>query len=108
VRLIVRGPDKQNARGPDPRLLALLAKAQRWFSSLTSGSYPSVRAIAEEIGVATKDVTQVIYLAFLAPDLLQRIVKGEQPIGLGTKKLLSMVPLPLDWGEQRRLMGFEG
>jgi hypothetical protein len=107
VRLIVRGPDEQNARGPDPRLLALLAKAQRWFSSLTSGSYPSVRAISEELGVATKDVTQVIYLAFLAPDLVQRIVKGEQPMGLGTKKLLSMVPLPLDWGEQRRLMGFD-
>jgi len=49
----------------------------------------------------------VIYVAFLAPDIVQRIVNGEQPIGLGTKKLLSMMPPPLDWGEQRRVLGFD-
>jgi hypothetical protein len=88
-------------------LLALLAKAQRWFSSLSSGRYPSVLAIAQEQGLASRDVTEVIYLAFLAPDIVQKIVEGEQPIGLGVKKLLAMTPLPMDWGEQRRLLGFE-
>ena len=107
VRLIVRGAQEDKARGPDPRLLALLAKAQRWFSSLSSGRYPSVLAIAQEQGLASRDVTEVIYLAFLAPDIVQKIVHGEQPIGLGTKKLLAMTPLPLDWGEQRTRLGFE-
>lgn len=51
-------------------------------------------------------VTRVIYLAFLAPDIVQCIVRGEHPIGLGTKKLLAMAPLPLDWNEQRRVLGF--
>ena len=107
VRLIVRGSDEDKASGPDPRLLALLAKAQRWLSSLTSGRYPSVLAIAQENGVATKEVTQVTYVAFLAPDIVQRIVDGQQPIGLGAKKLLSMMPPPLDWVEQRRVLGFD-
>ena len=107
IRLTVRGTDDDKASGPDPRLLALLAKAQRWLSSLTSGRYPSVLAIAQEHGVATKEVTQVIYVAFLAPDIVHRIIKGEQPIGLGTKKLLSMMPPPLDWVEQRRVLGFD-
>jgi site-specific DNA recombinase len=108
VRLIVRGADEDQARGPNPRLVTLLAKAQRWFSALQAGQYPSVLAIAQEHGVATKEVTQVIYLAFIAPDIVQKIARGEQPMDLGGRKLQSMVPLPLEWGEQRRLLGFSG
>jgi len=89
-------------------LVALLAKAQRWFASLQAGQYPSVLAIAQEHGLATKEVTQVIYLAFMPPDIVQKIARGEQPMDLGVRKLQSMVPLPLEWGEQRRLLGFAG
>ena len=106
VRLIVRGAEEDQARGSNQRLVALLAKAQRWFSCLQSGQYPSVLAIAREHGLATKEVTQVIYLAFMAPDIVQKIVRGEQPLDLGVRKLQSMGPLPLEWGEQRRLLGF--
>ena len=35
-------------------------------------------------------VTRVIYLAYLSPSIVQAIVRGEQPMGLGTKKLLAM------------------
>ncbi|HET9975816.1 MAG TPA: hypothetical protein VFQ20_00145 [Burkholderiaceae bacterium] len=63
-------------------------------------------AIAQEHGLATKEVTQVIYLAFMAPDIVQKIALGEQPMDLGVRKLQAMVPLPLDWGEQRRVLGF--
>ena len=73
---------------------------------LRSGDRPSVLAIAQEHGLPSADVTKVMYLAFLAPDIVQQIVKGEQPMGLGTKKLLAMAPLPLDWEEQRRVLGF--
>ena len=64
-------------------------------------------AIAQEHGLARRDVTRVIYLAFLAPDVVQRMVRGEQPIELNGKTLLSMAPLPLDWNEQRRVLGFD-
>ena len=39
-------------------------------------------------------VTRVIYLAYLSPSIVQAIVRGEQPMGLGTKKLLAMAPFP--------------
>jgi hypothetical protein len=32
-------------------------------------------------------------------------VRGEQPIGLGVRRLMAMSPLPMDWGEQRRALG---
>lgn len=82
LRLVICSTDAQEAQGPDPRLIALLTKAQRWFAMLSSGKYPSVLAIANEHGMATSDVTQVIYLAFLAPDIVRRIVDGKHLIGL--------------------------
>ena len=50
-------------------------------------------------------VSRVVYLAFLAPDIVQQISKGEQPPTLNADKLIRMVPLPADWGEQRKLLG---
>ena len=103
VRLIVRGAEEAQARRPNARLIALLSKAQRWFTLLRTGRYPSVFALAQEMGIASSDITQVVYLAFMAPDLVQRIIDGKQPTGLGTKKLLAMAPLPMSWAEQQRL-----
>jgi site-specific DNA recombinase len=105
VRLILRGPDEGKAQGPNPRLIALLAKAQRWFAALSTGQQPSVMAIAAEHGMASSDVTNTVYLAFLAPDIVERVVAGDHPAWLGTKRLLAMAPLPLDWAEQRRVLG---
>jgi hypothetical protein len=85
--------------------VALLAKAQRWFTSLSSGRSDSVLSIAQEHRLASADVTRVVYLAFLAPDIVQTIVRGEQPIELNVKRLLAMAPLPMDWAEQRRVLG---
>jgi len=108
VRLIVRAPWASRVRAPDSRLVQLLAKAQRWFASLSSGHADSVLNIAKQHDLASRDVTRMIYLAFLAPDIVQKIVRGEQPIEMNVKTLLSMAPLPLDWGEQRRVFGFDG
>ncbi len=43
---------------------------------------------------------------FLAPDIVQRMAEGRQPPELGCRTLLSAAPLPLDWDEQRRVLGF--
>ena len=72
---------------------------------MSTGQQSSVTAIAAEHGMASSDVTNTVYLAFLAPDIVERIVAGDHPAWLGTKRLLAMAPLPLDWAEQRRLLG---
>ncbi len=46
-------------------------------------------------------------VAFLAPDIVERFVRGEPPIDPGVKRLLARAPLPMDWAEQRRVLGFE-
>ena len=47
----------------------------------------------------------MIYLAFLAPDIVERIIRGQHPIELNARRLIRKVPLPMDWEEQRKLLG---
>lgn len=44
-------------------------------------------------------------LAWLAPDITEAILEGRQPRGLTVKRLLAK--LPMDWEEQRWVLGFD-
>jgi hypothetical protein len=87
--------------------MALLAKAQDWAGRLTSGRSQSILAIAKDEEVTPGYVARVIQLAFLAPDIVQRIAAAEHPVTLNAQRLIKAVPLPIDWAEQRQLFGFD-
>lgn len=74
---------------------------------MTSPASDGVQAIADKAGVGSTYVTRLMYLAMLAPDIIQTIAHGKQPADLTAEKLYRMVPLPSDWGEQRRLLGMQ-
>ena len=89
------------AKVSDAGLVALLARANRWFAALRSGQHDSIMSLVQEQRQAGRDITRTIYLAFLAPDIIERFARGEQPIGLGVRRLVAMSPLTLDCAEQR-------
>jgi hypothetical protein len=64
-----------------------------------------VPAIAQAEQLDRSYVRRVIYLAFLAPDIVQRILRGDHPPELTMTRLVRMTPLPMSWTEQRRLLG---
>ena len=106
VRLIVRPSGESVARGVDAKLVALISKAHDWLERLTSGRCDSVQAIAQQEQIATVAyVMRVIHLAFLAPDIVQAIVRGEQPMEVTVDRLMRMGPLPMAWEDQRELLG---
>jgi site-specific DNA recombinase len=43
-------------------------------------------------------------LAFLAPEIVEAIAEGRQPPELSTELLTKRLRLPLDWGDQKRLL----
>ena len=104
MRLIVKAPGAPPRCTPDATLVALLARAADWFGRLTSGQASSVAQIAQAEGVTNAYVTRVTHLAFLAPDIVQGIVRGDQPPALNAERLIRQVPLPMDWTEQRALL----
>lgn len=77
MRLILN--NEAQATTPDARLLELIAKGHQWLGKLTSGASDSVGAIGREEGISTSYVTRLMYLAMLAPDIIQRIARGAHP-----------------------------
>jgi hypothetical protein len=90
----------------DAGLIALIADARRWARALAEGEVPSVQAITADEDQGKGAVSRVLPLAYLAPDIVEMILEGRQPPGLTAKRLRGMPELPLDWAEQRRLLGF--
>ena len=94
------------AAAPDNKLITLLSRAHRWFDELTGGEAASVREIARREGNDASDVCRSIQLAFLAPDIVEAIFAGRQPVELTPRHLKRIGTLPLEWDRQRRLLGF--
>jgi hypothetical protein len=84
----------------------LVAKAHRWFHQLETGEMPSIRAIARHEGIHECDVSRNLRLAFLAPDIVEAILDGNQPVDMTAETLRRLPQLPPDWETQRRLLGF--
>lgn len=105
MRLIVRNGATPEAPQVDAKLVGLISKAQEWFAELASGRCSGVAEIAENAQVSTSYVTRVMHLAFLAPDIVERIVRGEGPPDLTAERLGRMGPLPIEWAAQRKLLG---
>ncbi|HXV73235.1 MAG TPA: hypothetical protein VD713_00750 [Sphingomonadales bacterium] len=45
-------------------------------------------------------------MAFLAPEIVEAILKGQQPEDLTLQKLVRHTTLPLAWADQKGLLGF--
>jgi DNA invertase Pin-like site-specific DNA recombinase len=104
VRLVVAGPQGACARGPDPTLVELLNKARDWLERLTRHGQ-GIADIAKHEGVSAGYVTRLLHLALLAPDITQSIAVGDHPREITATRLMRAMPLPLDWAQQRQLLG---
>ncbi len=107
-RLVLHGGQGGASDTPvDPILVKAIVRGQQWFEDLATGRARSVAEIAEAEGVSNRYVGRLIPLAFLAPDIVARILSGTQPVDLTTDNLTKRIDLPLAWPEQRALLGFD-
>jgi site-specific DNA recombinase len=90
---------------PDAKLVTLLANALRWIDDLSQGRAVSVRGLARQNNRDTGEVSRTLPLAFLAPDIVEAIIEGRQPIGLTARELKRIGDLPRRWDDQRRRLG---
>lgn len=106
VRLVIGNEAalKRPQREPDPGLVSLMVRGKAWMKLLTTGGQ-SIEAIAEKERLSARYVSRVINVALLAPDIKQALERGDHPITLNATKLITSVPFPMDWVEQRRLLG---
>jgi len=103
TRLIINGGGPARI---DQTLLKTVVCAYKWFNDLITGKMKNMAEIALNEGVDKSYVSRVVNLAFLAPDITESIIAGQQPVDLTTEKLTKRINLPLDWAQQRQLLGF--
>ena len=89
---------------PDNAMIKALARARRWQAMIDAGEHGSIIGLARAEGVNKSYVSRVLRLALLAPDIVEAILDGRQPVDLQLARLLD--PFPLAWPDQRRQFGF--
>jgi hypothetical protein len=95
---------QDNAPEPDHRLAREVLRAIRLFDSLASGSFMSMEDLARSEKCCAALISDRIRLAFLAPDIVQMILEGRQPLSMTIASLKRACPLPVSWEEQHKLL----
>jgi DNA invertase Pin-like site-specific DNA recombinase len=105
TKLIIPGKEQPGAHERTVRAIQdSLRKALNWNQALITGKAASKAELARNEGVSKWYITQIIKLAYLAPDIMGAIIKGNIPATLTLVRLKEAIPL--DWNEQRNLFGF--
>ena len=68
------------------------------------GEVASTNALARREGVNHRHIARMLSLAWLAPDIMEAIARGDIPSTLSLARLKK--GFPLDWREQRKVLGF--
>ena len=107
MKLVLENGVSGKTAQPDLSLIKAVTRAHRWMEALRSGHQPSQAAIADVEGISRWYVGLLHPLAFMAPDIVETILAGRQPVNLTAEKLIKQVELPLAWAEQRRVLEFQ-
>jgi len=103
VKLVLGAPTDE-PRKANEKLVEMIAKPRRWYEGLTSGKYPTLRAISNEESLDKSYVRRLLSLAFLAPDIVERILTGDHAATLTPERLRKACPLPIKWEDQRAML----
>jgi len=84
-------------------LCAIAARRRR--KQIESREYSGVEDLAQALGVDRTYVGRILQLTSLAPDIIEAILRGDEPTGTSLRKLQKN--LPVSWREQRKQWGRE-
>jgi site-specific DNA recombinase len=98
MRLVIEnGPSRI-----DQTLIKAIARAHAWHAEWMAGE--SITAIAERENCPKTYVRSVMKLVFLAPDIIEDIIAGDQPADMMADALIKCVTLPCDWTKQKLIV----
>jgi hypothetical protein len=83
----------------DSTLVKALARAFRWRRMLESGRYGTAKELAAAERVNLSYLCRVLRLTLLAPDIVEAIIDGRQPVDVTLPRLLRS--WPVEWQGQR-------
>jgi site-specific DNA recombinase len=93
------------APAADVALIDLVGRAHRYLQLISDGTCKSMTDVATICGTDTSEVSRLLPLAFLAPNITGAILAGTQPVDLTARGLSRIDELPLCWQQQSLLVG---
>jgi DNA invertase Pin-like site-specific DNA recombinase len=96
LKLVYAAPEARPAMRDD-RLIQLLGQGKVAYEKFRSGN---------ATGSSRREAIRLARLHFLAPDIVTAILEGRQPVELNARTLLRVGDLPVEWDQQRRVLGF--
>jgi site-specific DNA recombinase len=103
---MVLGAKAVPASNVDDALVLLVARAVLLRHQLETNEITSIGEYAEAQGIHHSDAKKLVPLGYLAPSIIEDILKGHQPVELTARELHLMTDLPLCWAEQRQRLAF--
>jgi hypothetical protein len=67
---------------PRPALIKAVVKGHAWHRKVLDGEVADMRSLALQVGLTPHYVRNVFTCAFLAPDIVEAILEGRQPLAL--------------------------
>jgi hypothetical protein len=89
---------EQQARAQDPHILKALGRAWAWRRRLESGEVATAGELAKLEGVTERYVSRTMRLAYLSPEVLERMLVKREPPATTWYDLVKTASTP--WSEQ--------
>jgi hypothetical protein len=89
-------PNQDQAQ--DPHILRAIGRAWAWRRRMEAGEFGTVRDLAIAVNLAERHVSRQLRLAYLAPDVLKRLVFGREVSAVTVMQLSECAALP--WSDQ--------
>jgi hypothetical protein len=84
--------------GQASRVLRAIGRAWAWRQRMERGEITTIADLAAEEGLSDRYVSRLLRLAWLAPDVLERLVVRREPCTISLYDLCFVASLP--WDEQ--------
>ena len=65
-------PSEDNIQ--DPHILRAIGRAWAWRRRMEAGEFATIQELAEAVGLAERHVSRQLRLAYLAPEVLKRLI----------------------------------
>ena len=82
----------------DPHILRAIGRAWAWRRRMEAGEFATIQELAEAVGLAERHVSRQLRLAYLAPEVLKRLVFGREVSAVTVMQLSDCAGLP--WADQ--------
>jgi hypothetical protein len=89
-------PSEDNIQ--DPHILRAIGRAWAWRRRMEAGEFATIQELAEAVGLAERHVSRQLRLAYLAPEVLKRLVFGREVSAVTVMQLSDCAGLP--WADQ--------